>query len=669
MTEQEAKKRIQQLTKEITYHADLYHQKDTPEISDEIYDSLWQELVSLEQVFPHLKKNSSPTNTIGGKILNGFEKSIHKFPQWSFDNIFDFEGLKKWEEKVVRRLEKENTLHNQNLEYVVELKIDGLKVILDYENGKFIRGSTRGDGKVGENITENIKMINDIPTLIHEKKSISVIGETWIEKKELQKINKERAKKDLPAYANPRNLAAGTLRQLDTSIVRSRNLKTFIYDINSQDKTFTQHSDELYFLKDMNFSVNNDFLVTTSLEKIEKFYQRWINIRHDQEYGIDGLVIKLNDKNLCKKLGFTAKSPRFAIAYKFPAEQKTTTVLDILFQIGRTGILTPVAELEPVLIDGSMVRRATLHNMDEIERLNVRIGDTVIVEKAGDIIPKIKSVIIGLREGNEKKIDIEKYAKEHNLLLRKEISTAGVTSWYLDQNSDEIIIQHLSYFVSKRALNIEGMGEKQIRALYGAGLISTMGDIFTLEYNDIISLPLFKDKATQNLLDAISKSKKVSLKTFITALGIRHVGEEVAALYAKEFRSLEFLMKAKYEDLIDIHGIGQQIAESTVDYFSRKNNQREIEKLLNHLTIQRVEDENDEYNGLMFVITGTLENYSRDQVKKILTSKGAKVSNHISKKIDYLIAGAKAGSKFKKAKSLEIKILNETEFISQFIDK
>jgi DNA ligase (NAD+) len=666
MNEITAKKRILQLVVEISYHADLYHQKDMSEISDEAYDSLLQELVSLEQLFPDLQSPQSPTHRIGGKVLEGFDKATHRFSQWSFDNIFNFEGLIKWEERVKKLVEKV-TDDEIDLEYVVELKIDGLKVILDYDNKVFFRGATRGDGLVGENITENLKMIQGIPLVINEKSSISVVGETWIEKNELKKINIKRIKDDLNPYSNPRNLAAGTLRQLDTSVVKSRNLKTFIYDIDSKDKNFSTHSEELLFLRDMGFSVNDNFLVTKSIEKIEEFYEQWVSIRNNQPYGIDGMVIKLNSKKICRDLGYTAKSPRFAIAYKFPAEQQTTIINDVTFQIGRTGILTPVAELEPIGIDGSIVRRATLHNMDEINRLDVRIGDTVVVEKAGDIIPKIKQVMKGLRDGSEKKIDIEKYAEKNGMTLRKEMSTSGVTSWYLYEKSEEVAIQHLTYFVSKKALNIEGMGEKQVRALYEAGYIKKMSDIFTLVYDDIVTLPLFKEKATNNLLDAIKKSQSVSLATFITALGVRHVGEEVASMYAQEFKSIAAIMGASYNELVAVHGIGSQIAESTVAYLNNKEHQKEIELLCRYLVVEdSMEKENLSLKNISFVVTGSLFHYSRDEMKKKIKDMGGKVMSQISAKTDYLIAGEKAGSKLKKAHELNIMIISEDDFIQKF---
>ena len=665
MNKKEAEKRINILTKEIRYHSRLYYIKDTPEISDEAYDSLYSELVSLEQAFPDLRDPLSPTVRIGDKILEGFEKAKHIFPQWSFDNIFDWEGLQKWEEKILRFIEKEDSLRGKKLEYVIELKIDGLKVILDYDKGKFIRGATRGDGKIGENITENLKTIKDIPLVINEKKPLSIIGEAWIGKKSLITINKERLKKNIEPYANPRNLAAGTLRQLDTKIVAQRGLKTFVYDIDSNQKKFVSHMDELMFLRDSSFNVNDKYLYTSKISEIQKFYESWVNKRNHEEYGIDGMVIKINDKDICKALGYTAKSPRFAVAYKFPAEQKTTKVLDIVAQIGRTGVLTPVAELEPILIDGSMVSRATLHNEDEIKRLDIRIGDTVVVEKAGDIIPKIKSVLLGLRNEKYTPFSLQAYFKKNNLPVRKEYSDSGVTSWYLDdKTNDEIAIMRLSYFCSKKAMNIEGMGEQAVRALYLNDYVKTFSDIYSLEFDDVVSLPLFKEKATNNLLEAIEKSKQTTFPSFITGLGIKHVGEEVAELYAQNFDDPSELLKVKYQDLISIHGIGEKIAQETVSWFSQKENIEEYNKLLKIFSFTQKE-KSELFKDISFVITGSLDNFSRDEIKKIIKNNGGKILSQISKKTDYLIIGKNPGSKFKKAQELNISILDEKDFLDK----
>ena len=658
--------RITQLVSELNDHGRRYYRDDTPIISDKAYDLLYSELISLEEAFPALKQTNSPTHRVGGKILEGFKKSEHHFPQWSFDNVFDFDSLKKWEEKIIKFIEKESSLQSEDLNYIVELKIDGLKVILDYDNGILVRGSTRGDGKIGEDITENLKIVQDIPLSISEKKSLSVVGEAWIKKEQLDYINTGRIKKGHEPYANPRNLAAGTLRQFDTSIVRNRKLRCFVYDIDSNNIAFNTHLEELKFLKLLGFSTNNEFFLASSLEEIQKFYEIWIYTRNNQSYGVDGLVIKINNTKICKILGYTAKAPRFAVAYKFPAQQITTQVENIIFQIGRSGIITPVAELKLVSLDGSVVRRATLHNMDEIKRLGIHIGDTVVVEKAGDIIPKIKQVLPEMRKGTEIPFDVQKTADKQNLCIRKKVSKAGVTSWYVDGSHDQVMIRKLMYFVSKQALNIKGMGRRHIRALYEAGSIKKISDIFKLDYDKIISLPLFKEKATKNLLASISQARNVKFHTFITALGIPHVGGEIARIYSENFNFLKDLMKASFDNLVTIFGIGEHIAHATVRYFSDKENLQEIKCLVSLLNIEYIQKQDTGlFIEMSFVITGSFKTFTRYELKQLIKNKGGKVSLRVSKKTDFLIIGSKPGLKLQQAKKFGISCLDEDAFIQK----
>jgi DNA ligase (NAD+) len=672
MNEASAKKRIATLTAELNHHADLYYKKDAPEISDEAYDSLYRELVSLEQAFPHLRDPLSPTVRVGGTILDGFEKARHKHPQWSFDNVFDQETLFSWRDKIYRMVEKLDGFSTDDIDYVVELKIDGLKVILDYQNGQLVRGATRGDGVVGEDITENLKTVKSIPLRVSEKNDFSVVGEAWIKKTDLKTINARRAKQGLEPYANPRNLAAGTLRQLDTSIVAKRNLQVFSYDFDSSSVSKETHIDELAFLDEQGFLVNSEYRHCATVQDIQQFYESWIERRHDQPYGVDGLVIKLNNSALCRALGYTAKAPRFAVAYKFPAEQQTTVVRDIVLQVGRTGVLTPVAILEPVLIDGSTVGRATLHNEDEIERLDVRVGDTVVVEKAGDIIPKIKSVLVNLREGKPEKFSFEKYADKHGLQIEPVKSDAGVTTWYargaaVDQ---EVLIQRLSYACSKKALNVDGLGEENIRAFVEAGYVESLSDLFCLNYQQIIKLPLFKEKATTNILEALEHSKTTSLHRFIVALGIPHVGEEIARLLSSEFKTLEAIQNASRQSLVAIHGLGEKIADAIVGWFANEENQQEISRLsqifefTDGVSSQAVEQTMD---GVHLVVTGTLEQYSREEIHEMARARGATIQKQVSSKTTLLLAGKKAGSKKKKAADLGIEIVDEQTFLEQYI--
>lgn len=670
MTEKEAKIRIKSLITEIEKHSHLYHTKDTPTISDEAYDALVRELVALENGFPHLKLKNSPTAKVGGKILEGFVKVRHVVPQWSYDNIFDFTELLAWEEKVKRFIAKEGGLKDEKLDYIVELKIDGLKVVLTYDAGEFILGATRGDGEVGEDITENLKVVRNIPANVSDKRKYVAIGEAWIRKSDLAKINLERGKENLPRYANPRNLAAGTLRQLDTSAVAKRNLQVFAYDIEfpnlASDRRIKTHAEELEFLAAQGFKVNEQWKLCKSVGDIEKFYQHWVDKRDKEEYGIDGAVIKINSKRICETLGYTAKSPRFGVAYKFPAEEVTTVVEDIAIQIGRTGALTPVAHLRPVLVAGSTVSRATLHNQDEIDRLDVRIGDTVIIQKAGDIIPEVLSVLKDLRTGKEKKFSIVEYAKKHNLEIEKGKSGKDESvAWYVkDKNHAAIKLEEMIHFVSKKGMNIVGMGEKIVEFFMDEGLVTERKDIFELEAGDMTGLEGFKEKSITNLLEAIEESKNVALPKFIYSLGIRHVGEETAELLAEHFKNLENIRKAKIAELENIDGVGAVVGESVVQWFADKENARELDGLMKHLKIEGVKgkSKNLPLVGKTFVLTGTLTSMSRDEAKEKIKSLGGKVSSSVSKETSYVVAGGDPGSKYDNAVKIGVEILDEKAF-------
>lgn len=669
MTLKEAQIRAKTLRKEIAKHSALYHTHDAPEISDTAYDALVNELISLEIEFPSVASAESVSQKVGGKILEGFSKVKHIVPQWSYDNIFDFAELRAWEEKVKRFIEKEGGLKDETLDYIVELKIDGLKVVLTYEDGSFMLGATRGDGEVGEDITENLRTVKSIPVKVTDKRNFVAIGEAWIEKSELAKINKVREKEGMPLYANPRNLAAGTLRQLDTSAVAKRNLQVFAYDIEfpsiESDRKIRTHAEELEFLSKQGFKVNRTWKLCKNITEIEKFYKSWIERRDKEEYGIDGLVIKINSKRICEGLGYTAKSPRFGVAYKFPAEEVTTVVDDIVIQIGRTGALTPVAHLRPVLVAGSTVSRATLHNQDEIDRLGVRIGDTVIIQKAGDIIPEVLQVLVNLRTGKEKKFSIPEYAKRHNLQIEKGKSGKDESvAWYVkDKNHAAIKLENMIHFVSKKGMNIIGMGEKIVEFLMEQGLVTERKDIFEIEAGDMTGLEGFKDKSIQNLLEAIEESKNVALGKFIYSLGIRHVGEETAELLADEFKILENLRKAKFEKLEQIDGVGGVVAQSIVDWFSDTENSRELDELMPYLKIQKVGGKiQNTLSGKTFVLTGTLAGMSRDEAKAKIKSLGGKVTSSVSKETSYVVAGADPGSKYDNAVKLGVEIMDERAF-------
>ncbi len=656
----------------IEYHRQKYHQEDAPEISDEAYDALIRELEELEAQIG-ISEYAQESKKIGGKILDGFEKTTHAIPQWSFDNVFNLEELKTWNERNRKILVKEWDT-DPDFEYVCELKIDGLKIVLTYRDGKLITGATRGDGSVGEDVTENIKRIKSIPHTISETRPIVVVGEVWMKTHDLEKINAEREKNNQPIYANPRNLAAGTLRQLDTDIVASRNLQTFIYDLEylDTDREFESHEQELVFLKQQGFSVNQDRKLCKNLQQIQEYYESWIENRHDEQYGIDGLVIKLNNKQQCKQLGYTAKSPRFGVAYKFPAEETTTVVEDIIIQVGRTGVLTPVAVLKPVPVAGSVVSRATLHNADEIARLDVRIHDTVIIRKAGDIIPEILQVLTELRPKNSKHYEFPKTCPVCNASVIQEKNTSGTSVGWYCPNSEcgGKHFETLVHFVSKKGMNIVGLGQKVLERFFEVGLVQNPTDIFKLKKEDFVEWERFGELSSEKLVVAIEKSKSVQLQNFLFALGIRHIGEETAEILAnfiaqkngELFKRLQFVT---VEELSNLEGIGPVVAESFVEYLHNNYHARIVSELVSVLDIQmpKRSTTNQSLAGKTFVLTGTLETMSRDTAKEKIKSMGGKVASSVSKNTTYVVAGADPGSKYDEAVKLEVEILNEEGFI------
>ncbi len=655
-------KRMKQLYDILRYHADLYYTKDTPEISDESYDSLLEELRTLEEKYPEYKELNSPTSKVFGEVIESFQKVTHKYKQWSYDNIFDYDGLVAWEEKIKRFMAKETELSTEKLEYVAELKIDGLKIILEYTDGQMVRALTRGDGEIGEDITHNVKTIQSIPHKLSQKVSGFFVGEAWLSKKQFEIINKEREKNNEPLFANPRNAAAGTLRQLDSGVAKKRKLDSFFYDINeisgvAEPKT---QIEQLSLLQSLGFQTETHTSLCKTKDDIQKFYTNWSSKKHSQEFNIDGIVIKINSKKIHAVLGYTAKAPRFGVAYKLPAEERTTIVEDIDVQIGRTGALTPVAHLKPILIDGSTVSRATLHNQDEIDRLDVRVGDTVVIKKAGDIIPEVSSVLTKLRTGKEKKFSIEDFANKKGWTIHKEKSGKEESAaWYLSsKDNDEVQIQKIIHFVSKKGLNIVGFGKEYVRTFYIAGLIKTVGDIFNLRADDILKLPGFKEKSVSNLLTAIDSSKKVPLSKFLFALGIRHVGEETAVLLSKHFQTVQKLSQASFDSLVAIDGIGDVVAQSIVEYFDTTD----LSSLLSHLSLEKEKTNSDVLLGKIIVVTGTLQDFGREEIKEIIRNNGGTVASSVSKNTSFVVAGEKAGSKKDDAEKLGVEIISEQDF-------
>lgn len=669
-------KRVENLRRTIAHHRSLYHTHDRPEISDEAYDSLVRELEDFYIKYPELKKEEEDIlDRVGGEPLKEFVKVSHKTRQWSFDDVFDREELGKWDEKVRNFIVKAG-LEKEKVEYCCELKIDGLKIILTYRDGVLIQGATRGDGETGEDVTSNVKTIRTIPLsltsltpdrkIVNGTDSLVAVGEVWIGKKELEKINEERKKVNEPLYANSRNLAAGSLRQLDPKITASRKLDAFMYDLDDYSGTLPERqSEELNLLSKIGFKVNEHFKVFDNLDGVQGFYEEWTKKRHKLDYELDGIVVKVNSRKIQQALGYTGKSPRWGVAYKFPAEQVTTILEDIVFQVGRTGVITPVAVLKPVRVAGSTVSRATLHNEDEIKRLDVRIGDTVVIQKAGDVIPDIVKVVTELRTGKEKKFVWPTHISACGGDGKIE-RVAGESAWRcVSKDSFEQQKRRFHYFTSRKCFDIDGLGPQILNQLIEAGLISTFDDIFTLKKGDLLNLPRFAEKSADNLILAIEKSRNITSARFLSALSIPQVGEETAYDIAKNFDGdISKIMVAKKEEFESIYGVGQVVADSVFNWFRDVQNKKLVSNLLKFVTIKKEDFALDKkFAGKSFVFTGSLPSLDREKAQAMVRENGGDVSSSVSKKTTYVVAGDEAGSKLDKARDLGVQIITEEEFL------
>jgi len=658
--------RLEKLKKTIEHHRYLYHVLDKEEISPEALDSLKKELVEIEQKYPELKTVDSPSERVAGEPLPGFEKIIHKVSQWSFNDAFSPEEMREFDKRIKKFL-KDSFQKTENPTYTCELKIDGLKVVLDYQMGLLHTGATRGDGKVGENVTNNVKTIDSVPLRLKKDVSVIVEGEVWMGKSSFEKLNKEREKLGEPLFANPRNVAAGSIRQLDPRIVAERNLDTFIYDIAEIKGSFPEtQTEELKLLGDLGFKINKHHKHCSSIEEVISFWKVWQQKSAKEDYLLDGIVVKVNEKRYQDALGFTGKAPRFAIAFKFPAEQVTTVVKDIVLQIGRTGVLTPVAYLEPVLVAGSTVSRATLHNEDEIARLDVRVGDTVILQKAGDVIPDIVSVLKEMRTGKEKPFVFPKKVSEcggDGSIER----IPGEAAWRCsNKNSFAQSKRKFYHFISKKSFFIDGMGPKIIDQLLQAKLITNYPDIFTLKAGDLLALPRFAQKSVDNLLNSIEKSREVTLARLITGLSISHVGEETAIDLSKHLKTIENISSTDFDTLQAINGVGPKVAEAIVLWFKDEDNLRMLKRLLKEIKVKNdsvVSSVKSNLQGKTFVLTGTLKTLPREEAKEKIRQLGGDVASSVSSKTDYVVVGGEAGSKLDKARELGVKILSEAEFL------
>jgi len=666
MRKEQAKQRIDKLKKLINYHRYLYHVLDRQEISDSALDSLKKELFDLEKKFPEFITPDSPTQRVGGEPLDKFEKVRHPEPMLSFNDAFSEKDMKEWLERIFKLLTEEE---KKEIDFYCELKIDGLAIELIYKNGILKTGSTRGNGIIGEDVTQNLKTIEAIPLRLREEeikvpKEVVVRGEVFIPKKEFEKVNREQKKKNLPTYANPRNLAAGSVRQLDPKITASRRLDSFAYELITDFGAKT-HQQKHEILKKLGFKTNPHNRYCENLEKVFEFHKYAQKIREKLDYEIDGIVVIVNSNKIFKKLGVVGKAPRGAIAFKFPLKQTTTVVKNIRVQVGRTGVLTPVAYLKPVKLGGVTISRATLHNEDEIKKLDVRIGDTVIVGRAGDVIPDIIKVLPELRTGKEKKFKMPKKCPVCGAKVEKK---AGEVAYYCtNQNCFARQKEYFYHFVSKGAFDIEGLGPKIVDQLLSEGLVSSPADLFVLKKGDLLPLERFAEKSAENLIKAIQERKEITLPRFIYALGIRNVGEETARVLAEHFCTLENLRKATLEELEKIKDIGPVVAKSIFNWFSLERNIKFLERLKEagvSIKYQKTKPKRQKLTGKIFVFTGALATMTREQAKEKIRELGGEVSESVSKKTDFVVVGKDPGSKYEKAKKLGIKIINEQEFLT-----
>lgn len=664
MEKQEALKRAKELSKLLHEHGYRYYVLDDPMISDEQYDEWMRELTELERKYPELITPDSPTQRVGGEPLPFFRKVKHKTPMLSLSNAFSEEDLRDFDRRIRKVTGKEK------IEYVCELKIDGLAVAVQYKEGVFQVGATRGDGQTGEDISQNLKTIRSLPLRLNLPKTVEVRGEAYMPKSAFQKLNRIREQNGEPLFANPRNAAAGSLRQLDSKLAAERQLDIFLYSLDGteEDVRFKTHLEVLEYLKKLGFKVNPEYQCVEDLEGVFAYIDRWTKNRTTLPYEIDGIVIKVNDLHLREQLGATVKSPRWAIAYKFPAEKAVTILEDIELNVGRTGVVTPTAILQPVLLAGTTVRRASLHNEEIIREKGIRLGDHVVVKKAGDIIPEIVEVLVEKRTGNERPFQMPTLCPACSSQLERLEEEVALRCF--NASCPAQIREGIIHFASRGAMNIEGLGEKVIAQLLDHGLIHQIADLYYLNKERLIQLERMGQKSVENLLNAIERSKQNSMERLLFGLGIRFVGAKGAQILARHYGSMDQLMKATQDELMAIEEIGPKMAESVVAYFARLENQQMIRRLQQagvnmHYLGSTPTTENHPLTGKTIVLTGTLKHFTRAEAKEKLEHMGASVTSQVSKKTDLVIVGEKAGSKLKKAQELNIQIWDEDTFIKQ----
>lgn len=664
MTRKEAEQRLAKLRKEIDYHRYQYHVLNKQEISDEALDSLKHELSQIEAQFPDLVTPDSPSQRVAGKALDKFKKVKHEVTQWSLNDVFSEEEFRAFDERVKRALAKEG-VKTKEVEYSAELKIDGLHIVLTYQRGHLVVGATRGDGVVGEDVTQNLKTIESVPLKLREDVSVVVEGEVWMSKHSFEALNKKQAAAGQPLYANPRNVAAGSIRQLDPKVTASRKLDVFLYDLSAGETVDTQIH-ELERLRDLGFKTNPHYQHCKSVDDVIAFWKKWQGKREDVDYWFDGIVVKVNRRDWQQMLGYTGKAPRWAAAFKFPAMQTTTVVEGITLQVGRTGAITPTAELRPVLLAGTTVKRATLHNIDQIQRLDVRVGDTVIIQKAGDIIPEVVQVLTKMRPKYAKPFAMPKQCPSCGSPIERR---EGEVAYYCT-NKDCFGKRHrgLGHFVSKSALDIEGVGPQIIQVLFDAGLIEDAADLFKLTAEDLLGLEGFKEKKSQKIIDGIQARKRIPLERFITGLGIRLIGagaaEKLALILAGQTKKKSLTPSELYAALQTAQGLGEKMHEALATFLKDRATKKlfaKFEKVGLVLDMPKGPTTGP-LTGKTVVVTGTLPSFSRDEAHAAIKAAGGHVGESVSTKTSYVVVGDNPGSKYEKAKQLGIPVLDEAAF-------
>ena len=658
MNKNDAKKRIEELREITAYHAKRYYDDDNPEISDFEYDMLMVELRNLENEYPEYITKDSLTQHVGGNVKEGFDKVTHEVPLQSLQDIFDFEELYAFDERVKKALD------NENVNYVVETKIDGLSVALEYKQGIFVRGATRGNGLVGEDITENLKTIKHIPKKLKEPIDIIVRGEVFIGKEEFEKMNEEREANEESLFANARNAAAGSLRQLDSKITASRPLDIYIFNVQKCDSIeFKSHHESLVYLEKLGFNVNPVKVLCSNIKDVIKEIENIGDNREDLTFGIDGAVIKVDDLGYREILGTNYKTPKWAIAYKNPPEQKETILKDIICQVGRTGAITPMAILEPVKVAGSTISKTTLHNEDFIKEKDLKIGDTVVIQKAGDVIPEVVRIVKEKRTGTEIDYEMPKVCPVCGAQAIREEGEAAIRCIGIECPAKQY--RSILHFASRDAMNIMGLGDSIIEEFLERGMIKNIADLYVLSLDEIASLKKNGKKFASNLIDSINKSKSNELYRLINGLGIRNIGVKAAKIIAKKFKSMDAIMNAEYEEFLSLDDMGEIMAKSIYNFFREKQTIDLINRLKEYgvnMVQESDESEDNRFEGMIFVLTGALDKFSRKEAEEIIEKMGGKTSGSVSKKTSYVLAGEDAGSKLTKANELGIKVISEDDF-------